>query len=173
MRSIPVAAKPARRPTPWRLAPRAAPARPILQRPGAHPGRRAHCDRDGPAASPDRGIGPGLRMRPAAALLLNRRAPDRAERTEHAAVAGFWPQQRVAAGALVEESARIRRHRFLPCKAAMGAGEHRLENHAFHVRPALTCDKNALGAKSIAWPIHRTGRMIRSTGCPSTLLIGK
>ena len=53
-----------------------------------------------------------------AARLLNGGTRRRAERTEHAAIAGLWAQQRPAAGAFVKELACVGRHGFELRRAA-------------------------------------------------------
>ena len=52
--------------------------------------------------------------------------------TEHAAVAGLWPEQRMAARARVEERARVGRHVELLLVTAGGAPEHGLQDRRGH-----------------------------------------
>src|SRR4030095_13846585 len=63
----------------------------------------------------------------AGARKLHRWVLDRTVRTEDAAVTGFWPKQRAAAGAFVEIEAGVGRHDFARRKTAMRTGEDGLE----------------------------------------------
>jgi predicted metal-dependent hydrolase len=63
-----------------------------------------------------------------AALLLDRWAWHRAERTEHAAIAWIWAQQRPTFGAFVVELAGVCGHGFLLCMVAVWASQHGFEN---------------------------------------------
>ena len=65
-------------------------------------------------------------------LLLDRRAWHRSERTEHAAIARLWTQQRMAGRALVVELASVRGHGFLLCVAAVRTGQHGFEDDSAH-----------------------------------------
>src|SRR5216684_326886 len=68
----------------------------------------------------------------AGALRLHRRAFDRAEGAEHAAVARIRPEQRAAARAFVVELAGVGRHRLGLGEAALRAGQHRFEDRRAH-----------------------------------------
>lgn len=74
----------------------------------------------------------------AAPLHLYRRALDRPERAEHAAVTSLRPQHGLAALALVEELAGVGGHELALGVAALGAGQHRrqLGGGRSHLRTA-------------------------------------
>ena len=54
-----------------------------------------------------------------------RRTRHGAVRAEDAAITQLWPEQRVAALALVKEDTGVRRHRFRFSMAALGTGDGR------------------------------------------------
>lgn len=77
--------------------------------------------------------GASIGRRAAGRAGLDRRAPVRAIRAEHTAVADQRTQHRLATLALVEPLAGVHRHRLLFRVAAQRTGENRLQNHAGHV----------------------------------------
>jgi hypothetical protein len=66
------------------------------------------------------------------ALALLRRAEDRAERAEHAAVAVLGAQPRTAFPTVIKKSAGIDRHVFALREAAMRTGDDRMKNDVIH-----------------------------------------
>ena len=66
------------------------------------------------------------------ALALLRRAGDRAERAEHAAVAVLGAQPRTAFPTVIKKSAGIDRHVFALREAAMRTGDDRMKNDVIH-----------------------------------------
>ena len=60
----------------------------------------------------------------APSLLLDRRALNRAKRTEHAAVTRIWPQECFTVIALVEILAGVRGHGFLLMETAVWADQY-------------------------------------------------
>src|SRR5712691_2227377 len=72
------------------------------------------------------------RLSAAGALRLHRRALDRAERAENAAVAGIGPEQRPAMGALIVELTGVGGHRFRPGVDAPRTSQHGLEDRLVH-----------------------------------------
>jgi hypothetical protein len=63
---------------------------------------------------------------------LLRRAGDRAERTEYAAVAVFGAEPRAALPAVIKKSAGVGGHCFALREAAMRAGDHGMKNGVSH-----------------------------------------
>ena len=68
----------------------------------------------------------------AACEQLLRRAGDRAERTEYAAVAVFGAEPRAALPAVIKKSAGVGGHCFTLREAAMRAGDHGMKNGVSH-----------------------------------------
>jgi hypothetical protein len=66
------------------------------------------------------------------ALALLRRAGDRAERAEYAAVAVLGAQPRTAFPTVIKKSAGIDRHVFALREAAMRTGDDRMKNDVIH-----------------------------------------
>jgi hypothetical protein len=75
------------------------------------------------------------RATPAFPALLDRRAGRRAERTEHAAIAGQWLELLSAAFADMEELTGIGRHLFDGLKTALRTGENGFELHRYLTGP--------------------------------------
>ena len=71
---------------------------------------------------------PSYKSTATTALLLNRRAFNRAIRTVHAAVARLWSEYGFALFAVVEKLASIGRHGFSRCVPAVWTGQHRFKN---------------------------------------------
>jgi hypothetical protein len=63
---------------------------------------------------------------------LLRRAGDRAERTEYAAVAVFGAEPRAALPAVIKKSAGVGGHCFALRETAMRAGDHGMKNGVSH-----------------------------------------
>ena len=76
------------------------------------------------AAPTDQGGGNGeLSLLQIGLFGLDRRTRDRAVRTEHTAIAGFWLQANTASSAVIENLADIRRHPFNGRGSAVRAGD--------------------------------------------------
>ena len=84
----------------------------------------------------DRSWGPSYRAQlplfEATLLRLNRRTLNRAERTEHATIAGIRSQQCFAAGALIIKLTGVHRHGFLFREATTGTSQHGFKNERTH-----------------------------------------
>jgi hypothetical protein len=85
-------------------------------------------------------------------LGLNRRALVRAMRTEDAAVAGLWMQQRLAVVALIEPLASINGHRLFLRVTALRARDGRLQGDIAHFTEPASPMK---GTRPRLWPSSR------------------